>query len=125
MPKPSKAWKAAERRVAAIFGSRRTPLSGGNSAHTRSDSLHDKLFIETKQRKTHTVWSLFDSVRHLAKRERKLPVIALDRTRSPGCLIVIHSDDLDDFCKLVLSSRKEPEEVKFKRKLKRVSYQDK
>jgi hypothetical protein len=40
--------KAHERRVARWFGTERTPLSGGASRHTRSDTLHPKLYIEVK-----------------------------------------------------------------------------
>lgn len=43
-----KRWKTYERRVATFFGVHRTPLSGGASRHTRSDTLHPKLFIEAK-----------------------------------------------------------------------------
>lgn len=44
----NKTWKSVELRLAKMFGVRRTPLSGGNSAHTRSDTLHPRLFIELK-----------------------------------------------------------------------------
>ncbi len=40
--------KTQERRVARYFGVERTPLSGGASRHTRSDTLHPDLFIEVK-----------------------------------------------------------------------------
>lgn len=40
--------KTQERRVARYFGVERTPLSGGASRHTRSDTLHPKLYIEVK-----------------------------------------------------------------------------
>ena len=40
--------KTQERRVARFFGTERTPLSGGASRHTRSDTLHPKLYIEVK-----------------------------------------------------------------------------
>ena len=43
-----KRWKAFERRVARAFGCERTPLSGGNSKHTRADVLHPTLYIECK-----------------------------------------------------------------------------
>lgn len=43
-----KTWKAFERRVAKILGTVRTPLSGGNSRHTRSDTLHEDLYVEVK-----------------------------------------------------------------------------
>jgi len=40
--------KTQERRVARYFGVERTPLSGGASRHTRSDTLHPDLFLEVK-----------------------------------------------------------------------------
>ena len=40
--------KAYERRVAKFFGTKRTPLSGSNSGHTHSDTLHPRLYIEVK-----------------------------------------------------------------------------
>ena len=40
-----KTWKARERQVARFFNTNRTPLSGGSSRHTRSDSLHKDLFV--------------------------------------------------------------------------------
>lgn len=52
---PTHTWKGRERQSAKIFGARRTPLSGGNSAHTRSDSLSKILFIEHKHRKKHPI----------------------------------------------------------------------
>lgn len=44
----SKRWKAVEGELAKMFGSTRTPLSGGNSKHTRSDTLHKRYFVEIK-----------------------------------------------------------------------------
>lgn len=44
-------WKSCERRIAAMFGTVRTPLSGGSSRHTNSDTLHPELYIEIKKRK--------------------------------------------------------------------------
>lgn len=48
---PDKPWKAFERNIAARFSTTRTPLSGGTSQHTRSDTLHPTLFIEAKHRR--------------------------------------------------------------------------
>jgi len=47
---PDKSWKKQERRIAKLFGTRRTPLSGYLSLHTKSDIIHDKLFVECKYR---------------------------------------------------------------------------
>ena len=44
-------WKQRESNVANFFQGQRTPLSGGNSKITRSDVIHDELFIECKLKK--------------------------------------------------------------------------
>lgn len=51
----TKTWKTVELRIAKDFGTDRTPLSGINSKHTGSDTLHDKLFIEVKHGKNHII----------------------------------------------------------------------
>jgi len=90
-----KAWKAFERRVADYFHGRRNPLSGGNSGNgTRADVIHDRLFIECKQRKKHTVISLWDQTKKLADKEKKTPVVCLSEKNRPGFWILVHSDDL-------------------------------
>jgi hypothetical protein len=83
--------------VAEFFGTTRTPLSGGNSGHTRSDTLHDRLFIETKHRVVHQVRTLHDSTKIMAKKENKIPLLCLIDKGRPGFLIVVHSDDLGPF----------------------------
>lgn len=113
-------WKAGERRVASIFGSRRNPLSGGNSGVTRSDSRHDTLFIEAKHSKKHAVWTLHDATKVLAKKEKKIPVIALLRLNSPGVIFCVHSDSLDDFITAYHASKRLMAEAsKKKRKRKK------
>jgi len=59
-------WKNRERKIAAFFGTKRTPLSGGNSGHTRSDTLHPKLFVEVKMRQHHPVLDLWFEAKKLA-----------------------------------------------------------
>lgn len=91
----SKAWKDRERAVARFFGAKgRTPLSGGNSGHTRSDTLHDTLFIEHKHSIRHAVVNLWDKIRPLAKNENKLPVVTLSVKGRPGFWVLVHSSDL-------------------------------
>ena len=90
-----KAWKQRERQVAAFFGGQRTPLSGGNGKITRADVIHDKLFIECKLRKKHTVITLWDDTNVMAKKEGKTPVVALCEKGRAGFWIMVHSDDLD------------------------------
>ena len=92
-------WKAGERRVAAYFGTLRTSLSGGNSKITRSDTMHPRLFIETKHRASHAVRTLYDETAKQAKVEGKTPVVALIDKNKAGFLVVVHSDYFADLCK--------------------------
>lgn len=96
---PDKAWKAFERQVAKIFNTTRNALSGINSKTTHSDTLHEKLFLECKYRKSLAIFTLFDSTKELATKENKLPVICQKQKGCNGFLITIHSDDLQDFIK--------------------------
>ena len=94
-------WKKFEGRVARLFGSTRAPLSGINGGVTASDSLSPDFFIEVKMRKRHALWSLFDDTREKAKKEGKVPVIAVGETNRKGALICIHSDDLGKVSELL------------------------
>ena len=73
-------------------------MSGGNSKHTRSDTLHPKLYVETKSKQKHTVVTLWDDTATKAKKEKKLPVLMLAENGRPGFWIVVQSTD---FPKLV------------------------
>ena len=87
-----KSWKTVERRIARFFGTERNPLSGRNSKHTASDTLHSKYYIEVKHRKTWAVFNLFNLVRNLASEEHKIPILALQEKNKKGFLICVHSD---------------------------------
>lgn len=89
-------WKKAEGRAAAIFGTRRKPLSGssGRDDQTASDSMHAALFIETKYRGRSAVRTLWEDTQAKANKERKTPVVALFDKRKPGALLVVHEADL-------------------------------
>ena len=89
-------WKKAESRVAALFEARRQVLSGscGRDDLSRSDSTHPRLFIESKYRERHAVRSLLDDTKALARKEGKIPIVALIDKGRPGFLVCIHSDDL-------------------------------
>ena len=89
-----KTWKAVERRVAGFFGVRRNPLSGSNSGGTHSDSLHERLFIETKHRKKHSAVSLWRKTEDLAHKENKIPVVVLCEKGARGFWILVHASDL-------------------------------
>jgi hypothetical protein len=91
---PTKTWKSIEASISRFFGTTRTPLSGGNGKMTRSDTLHPRLFIEVKQRKSHSTAKLFRSTKDLAKKESKIPVVVLHETGSHDYLIVCEVSDL-------------------------------
>lgn len=91
---PTKTWKNNEREIARWFGVERNPLSGSNSKHTASDSLHEILFIETKRRKSNWVVTLWESVKELAKKEEKIPLVCLKAHNKKGFFIFCHRDDL-------------------------------
>lgn len=76
-----------------FFHGQRTPLSGGNSGHTRADVIHDRLFIEVKLRQKHTAVTLRDETNALADREGKTPVVVLCEKNRPGFWIMVHSED--------------------------------
>ncbi len=89
-------WKRRERDGAGLFGARRQPGSGssGRADQTRSDSTHERLFIETKLRAASAVRSLWERTREHARRESKTPVLVLYAKGKPGGLIVAHQDDI-------------------------------
>ena len=89
-------WKAAERRVATLFGTLRQRLSGssGRADETAADTKHPRLFIEVKYRDSHAVRGLYDKTAKLAKKEGKLPLVALVDKGKPGFIICLHVDHL-------------------------------
>jgi hypothetical protein len=92
------AWKRRERGIAADHGTYRTPLSGGGSRHTRSDSLHPTLYIEHKLRAKLPFRQLFLDTREKAKKEGKTPIIVLSEKHSPIKEVLL---DYDDYLRLV------------------------
>lgn len=98
-----KTWKRREKQVAEFFGTHRTPLSGGNSGTgTRADTQHPRLFIEQKHRAKHSVITLWDKVKALARKENKTPVLTLTQQNRPGFWLVVHSDDLQTVINTIL-----------------------
>lgn len=89
-------WKRRERDAARLFGAERQPLSGsgGRTDLTRSDSTHERLFVETKLRASSAVRNLWELTRDRARKERKTPVLILYAKGKPGALVVVHQDDL-------------------------------
>jgi len=94
-------WQKFEQQVAEKFGSTRTPLSGGDSKITRSDSLHESLFIECKLAQSFAVWTLFESTEEKAKVENKTPVVALKKKNAKGFLVVLKFEDIESVSKFL------------------------
>jgi len=88
-------WKAIERRVAKYFSSVRTPLSGGNSKITRSDTLHKNLYIEVKARVKHSAVTLWRDTALKAEKEKKVPVVVLVEKGKKGFWILVHSGSIN------------------------------
>ncbi len=105
--RPAGTWKAAERRVSTFLGTTRTPLSGGNSKVTRSDTFHPDLFVENKYRKSCAVRTLFDKTKKLGDQESKVSILTLQQANKSGFLIVIHSEDLDTVMLHLRKARKD------------------
>ncbi len=83
VPPDTGAWKAFERRVAEALGTRRTPLSGKMSGHnTSSDTLHPDVYAECKWVKKAAVFTLWEDTVQKAKREGKMPLMAMHRRGS-------------------------------------------
>lgn len=87
-------WKQGENRVASYFGSTRTPLSGGNSKITCSDSLHPTIFIETKHSKRPPAYNLWQKTKALAKAEGKTPLLVFIPKGSPNPFVICSLHDL-------------------------------
>jgi hypothetical protein len=91
------AWKRAESSLAAFFGASRRVLSGssGRPDIDGDDGTHDRLWLESKLRASHTSWTLFRQVKAAAAKAGKIPVLGLREKHKQGCLLVIHSDDFE------------------------------
>lgn len=88
-----KTWKGLEWRVAKKFGTERTPLSGSLSKHTRSDTLHDKLFIEIKLRSKIPFLKTFKETLKNAEREDKLPLVVMHEKGKHLDIVMIKLED--------------------------------
>jgi hypothetical protein len=75
-------WKLGEQTLAKFFGTTRTPLSGGNSKVTRSDSLSERLFLEMKKgaytpKRFSSIVELYLKTEALALAEGKIPIVVI------------------------------------------------
>lgn len=100
-------WKASERRVASFFDAVRISLSGSNNqqAQTSSDTDSEDFYIEVKYRQKFSVLTLFHDVIQKAKKEKKLPLLALVEKGKPGFFLVLRQKDLETLVNMVLDMR--------------------
>ena len=97
--------------MAALFGAKRTPLSGSNSGHeTESDSLHPRVFIECKRRARMWVWGLFQEVLAKALKEKKIPLLALKEKGGRSFLFVLRVEDMAALVKEMQLGRERTDE---------------
>jgi hypothetical protein len=89
-------WKAAEDRLARLFGSVRRPLSGMNSrSGGRDDAMHPRLFLENKYgNQCQSIWKLYRESRRLADQSKRTLVIGLQGKNAKGIILVMHDSDL-------------------------------
>ena len=91
-----KDWKACERKVAALLGGTRIPVSGRGRGHS-PDIQHERLSIEVKSRRKLPAW-LEDAMKQaeVCARDGQLPLIVLhqDEQRYQNALIVMRLKDL-------------------------------
>ncbi|MFW9928646.1 MAG: hypothetical protein ACFFD1_04580 [Candidatus Thorarchaeota archaeon] len=87
-------WKEGERRIARMFNTVRTPLSGGRSRHTMSDSLSENIFLEIKHRKKIPGDTLWQETKRCSKKEQKIPAIIFLKYQHPDPVIMCNLSDI-------------------------------
>ena len=96
-----KAWKACERKVAALLGGRRIPVSGRGCGD--NPDIHHELFsIEVKSRKKPPAWR--DNAMRQAEvsvKGKRLPVVVLHQDWAPYAesLVVLRLEDFAGYLK--------------------------
>src|SRR3990167_7405735 len=90
---PDRTWKARERQVAALFGSKRLSYSGSYGESGGDDVLHKTLFIEVKYRKSHEAIRMYrEEVEKPAMLEGKRPVLVICRRWDATPFVVLPLD---------------------------------
>ena len=90
-----KTWKQMERRVAKGFNALRNSLSGRMSkAGTSSDTLSKEFYIECKYRQKIAVVEWFQEIVEKARREGKVPVLALKAKNRKDDYVLVRLRDL-------------------------------
>lgn len=116
------AWQRAESGLAALFGARRRVLSGSANRDDidSDDGTHPRLYLESKLRAAHAVWSLYRATKARAAKSRreyqgghKVPVLGLREKGKHGVLLVVHEDDFAEVAAEFLAARTDDEVREF------------
>lgn len=96
MPRPSKTWKQKERDFAKRFGSLRQRLSGssGREDESSADMKHDRIYAEVKYRDKHALFTLYEDTAKKARKEGKLPIVALAQKGTSDFIVCVHISHL-------------------------------
>jgi len=97
------AWKQHERDTAKDWGCRgRAPVC---SQETHGDVFDQEVYIECKKLSPphyNPLFNLFKDTRKKAEAEGKFPVLSIKQMHFAGRLYTVHSDDMEEACKLYL-----------------------
>lgn len=115
-------WKFAEERLAALFNTKRRPLSGslsfsskvfyrnGQKKERGDDALHERIWLDSKYGAQSPLvtyaWDLYDSTQKQCTEETKdklYPVIGLQKSSRQGILLCVHSKHLEKLCREFLT----------------------
>lgn len=92
-------WKSVERKIAALFGGTRNPISGRVRSNSIADVDHDLFSIEVKHKKDGIPSWLTDALEQaiMAKKtEGHIPIVVLHKkgTKYEDCPVLIQLSDL-------------------------------
>ena len=72
--------------------------------------MHPDIYIECKLRESFSIWRLFDDTSKKAKKEGKIPLVAIKEKNKQGCLFIISPDKLKELAELYSSDKEEKSE---------------
>lgn len=89
MADADKAWKAEERKIAALFGTERALMKGTDE---KSDIISDLFMVDAKLRKRWNVQRWYRELKDAAAKSDKIPILTV---REPGKKLRLAVIDLD------------------------------
>ncbi len=94
-----KLWKRTERRIAKELGGQRNSLSGSNSKVTSGDVIHDRFYVEIKERKRIPFYKVIEETIKNAKQENKIPLIVIHEKGRKNDLVILRLRDFKEVIK--------------------------